>query len=54
MMSLTVGAEYVPVKATLSTAVNTDTDSTDKASAIDRAVTNRVKATLDNHLTVFI
>jgi len=54
MMSLTVGAEYVPVKATLSTAVNTDTDSTDKDSAIDRAVTNRVKATLDNHLTVFI
>ena len=54
MMSLTVGAEYVPVKATLSTAVNTDTDSTDKASAIDRAVTNRIKATLDNHLTVFI
>ena len=54
MMSLTVGAEYVPVKATLSTAVNTDTDSTDKASAIDEAVTNRIKATLDNHLTVFV
>ena len=54
MMSLTVGAEYVPVKATLSTAVNTDTDSTAAADAIDRAVTNRVKATLDNHLTVFI
>jgi len=54
MMSLTVGAEYVPVKATLSTAVNTDTDSTDKDSTIDVAVTNRVKATLDNHLTVFI
>tara|TARA_A100001011_G_scaffold211466_1_gene219723 strand:+ start:891 stop:1583 length:693 start_codon:yes stop_codon:yes gene_type:complete len=54
MISLTVGAEYVPVGATLSTAINTDTDSTDKASAIDRAVTNRVKAKLDNHLTVFI
>lgn len=54
MMSLTVGAEYIPVKATLSTAVNSDTDSTDKDSDIDRAVTNRVKATLDNHLTVFI
>tara|TARA_A100000164_G_scaffold367561_1_gene389667 strand:- start:37 stop:729 length:693 start_codon:yes stop_codon:yes gene_type:complete len=54
MMSLTVGAEYIPVSATLSTAVNTDTDSTAAADAIDRAVTNRVKATLDNHLTVFI
>ena len=54
MMSLTVGAEYVPISATLSTAVNTDTDSTDKASAIDVAKTNRVKAKLDNHLTVFI
>ena len=54
MMSLTVGAEYIPVKATLSTAINSDTDSTDKDSDIDRAVTNIVKATLDNHLTVFI
>ena len=54
MMSITVGAEYVPVSASLSTAVNTDTDSTDKDSDIDRAVTNRVKATLDNHLTVFV
>jgi len=54
MMSLTVGAEYVPVSATLSSAINTDTDSTDKDSDIDRAVTNRVKAKLDNHLTIFI
>ena len=54
MMSLTVGAEYVPVKATLSTAVNTDTDSTDKDSSIDRAVTNRIKAKLDRHLTIFV
>ena len=54
MMSITVGAEYVPVSASLSTAVNTDTDSTDKDSDIDRAATNRVKATLDNHLTVFV
>ena len=54
MMSLTVGAEYIPVSATLSTAVNTDTDSTAAADAIDRAVTNRIKAKLDNHLTVFI
>ena len=54
MMSLTVGAEYVPVSATLSTAVNTDTDTTDKDTAIDIAKINRVKAKLDNHLTVFI
>ena len=33
MISLTVGAEYVPVGATLSTTINTDTDSTDKATA---------------------
>ena len=54
MMSLTVGAEYVPISATLSTAVNADTDTTDKDSAINIAKTNRVKAKLDNHLTVFI
>ena len=54
MMSLTVGAEYVPVSATLSTAVNSDTDSTDKDTPIDQTVTNRIKAELDNHLTVFI
>tara|TARA_B100000700_G_C14814010_1_gene746599 strand:+ start:37 stop:726 length:690 start_codon:yes stop_codon:yes gene_type:complete len=54
MYSLTVGAEYIPFKANLETAINADTDSTDKDSAIDTTVKNQVSAELSNHISLVI
>jgi hypothetical protein len=54
MMSLTVGAEFIPVNASLATAVNVDTDTLAAAADIDQVVTNRVSADLANHMSVYI
>jgi len=54
MFSLTVGAEYIPVKAGLKTAINKDTDTLAAAATINVAVTNRVSASLADHISLFV